>query len=61
MTNEPRARQEIHKIREMIYEDRKNMSPEERAALTRKDAQEMIEKYGIKVKRPERGLVRKIK
>ena len=40
--------QEIHKIREMIYEETKNMSPEERAALTQRDAQEMIEKYGLK-------------
>ena len=54
MTNEPRAMREIHEIREHIYEETKNMSPEERSAFTRKEAQEMIEKYGLKVNRPER-------
>jgi hypothetical protein len=54
--NEPKAMQEIHEIREFLYEKTKNMSPEERAALTRSDAQEMIEKHGLRVKRPERTL-----
>ncbi|MDR1241164.1 MAG: hypothetical protein LBM00_00020 [Deltaproteobacteria bacterium] len=42
---------EIHEIRERIYEETKNMTQEERAALTRKEAQEMIDKYGLQVKR----------
>jgi len=47
--------QELYKIRERIYEDTKHMSPKERAALARKEAQEMIEIYGLKVKRLERS------
>jgi len=37
----------------------KNMSPEERGALTRREAQEVMEKYGLEVKFPERVLVKK--
>jgi hypothetical protein len=51
MMNEPRAMREIHEIRERIYEETKNMTQEERAELTRREAQEMIDKYGLKVKR----------
>ena len=53
MANEPKAMQEIHEIREAIYEDTKDMTPDERAARTRKDAQKLITKYGLKVKRPK--------
>ena len=60
MTNEPRAMQEIHKIREGIYEETKNMSQEERSALTRREAWEVIEKYGLKVKRLERPSAKKV-
>ena len=59
MGNEPNAMREIHKIREGIYEETKNMSQKERAALTRMEAQEIIEKYGLKVKRPERYSAKK--
>ena len=51
--NEPRAMKEIHDIRLQIYEETKDMSPEERVALVRREAQAMIDKYGLKVKRPE--------
>jgi endonuclease V-like protein UPF0215 family len=44
---------EIHEIRERIYEETKSMTQAERAALTRREAQEMIDKYALKVKRPE--------
>jgi hypothetical protein len=52
--NEPAAMREIHEIRERIYEETKDMTQAERAALTRREAQEMVDKYGLKVKRPER-------
>jgi hypothetical protein len=52
--NESAAMREIHEIRERIYEETKDMTQAERAALTRREAQEMIDKYGLKVKRPER-------
>jgi len=51
MNNEPKAMREIHEIREGIYNETKNMTPEERAALTRKEAQEMIDKYGLNLRR----------
>ena len=54
--NEPKAMQEIHKIRDSIYEETKNMLPEERAALTRREAQEIIKKYGLHDRRLERSL-----
>jgi len=59
MINESKAMKEIHEIREGIYADTKNMTQEERAALTRKEAQEMIDKYGLKVKRPPGSIDRK--
>ena len=59
MINEPRAMREIHEIRDSIYADTKNMTLEERAALTRKEAQEIIDKYGLKVKRPVRVIDKK--
>ena len=59
MTNEPRAMREIHEIRDNIYEETKNMPPEERAALTRREAREMIEKYGLEVKQSRRPSARK--
>ena len=59
MTNEPRAMREIHEIREKIYEETKHMTPEEQTELTRKEAQEMIDKYGLNIKRSEPSLQRK--
>ena len=51
--NEPRAMKEIHDIRLQIYEDTKHMTPEEQTELTRKEAQALIDKFGLNVKRPE--------
>ena len=53
MTNEPRAMREIHEIRERIYEETKNMTPEEQTELTRREAQSLIDKYGLKIRRPD--------
>jgi endonuclease V-like protein UPF0215 family len=58
--NEPEAMREIHEIRERIHEETKDMTQAERAALTRREAQEMIEKYALNVKRPERKLETRI-
>jgi hypothetical protein len=60
MMNEPRAMREIHEIREKIYEDTKHMTSEERTELTRREAQALIDKYGLKVNRPEPSLRRNI-
>ena len=47
--NEPRALREVHEIREKIYEETKNLSAEERAALTNKIGREVAEKFGLKI------------
>ena len=60
MNNEPRAVREIHDIRLQIYEETKGMTPEEHTAYFRKSAQEMIDKHGLKVKRPDPPAYRKI-
>ena len=52
MTNEPRAMREIHDIRIQIYEEIKDMTSEERVALVRREAQELIDMYGLNIKRP---------
>ncbi|MCL2298981.1 MAG: hypothetical protein FWC27_02395 [Firmicutes bacterium] len=60
--DEPRAMREIHEIRERIYERTKDMTPEERNALVHKQAQELLDRYGIKVKTvsvPERQQMRR--
>jgi hypothetical protein len=51
--------QEIRVIRKRLR-NAKNMSPEERGALTRREAQG-VKKYGLEVKLPEHVLVKKVK
>ena len=48
--NEPQAMKEIHKIREQIYEETKNLSPEERAKGANITGKKLVEKYGLRVK-----------
>ena len=59
MTNEPRAMKEIHDIREKIYEDTKHMTPEEQTELTHREAQSLIEKFGLKIKHADAPLAYK--
>ena len=49
MKTESNALKEIHEIRENIYEETKNMSPEERVKHTHYEAQKLIEQYNMKV------------
>jgi len=58
--NEPRAMKEIHDIRLQIYEETKHMTPEEQTELTRKEAQALIDKFGLKIKYPEPVLRRRL-
>ena len=49
MKTEPKAIKEIHDIRETIYEETKNMTPEERAKHAHYEAQKLIKQYNLKV------------
>ncbi len=48
MATEPRAMREIHEIRLQIYEETKNMTPQERTEYFHRGAEEAIKKYGLK-------------
>lgn len=49
-SNEPRALREIHEIREKLFEETKDLSPEERSVRRNKIGREVAEKYGLKIK-----------
>ena len=54
MMNEPKALKEIHEIREQIYEETKNMTPQERAAHAHNEAQKLIQQYHLKTRFEEK-------
>ena len=45
--DEPMALREVHAIRLMLHEETKSLTPEERAMRTKKNADEIMEKYGL--------------
>ena len=47
MSNEPEAMKEIHDIRLQIYEETKDMTPQQRNEHTQKAAEEFAKKHGI--------------
>ena len=49
MMNKPKALKEIHDIREKIYEETKDMTPEEKVKYTHNEAQKLIKQYNLKV------------
>ncbi len=53
IADEPLPLREVHAARLKIQDETKNMTQEERAGNTAKQAQKIIEQYGLKVKRPE--------
>ena len=57
MKNEPKALKEIHDIREKIYEETKNMTPEERANHAHHEAQKLIKQYNLKISYENRILL----
>ena len=50
MHREPKPMREIHEIQERLYEEEKGLSSKERIAKIRKEAQQLIDKYGLKFK-----------
>ncbi|MBU0693871.1 MAG: hypothetical protein KKC11_04305 [Candidatus Omnitrophica bacterium] len=48
MYKEPKPMREIHEIQERLYEEEKDLSAKERIAKIHKEAQELINKYGLK-------------
>jgi hypothetical protein len=58
--NEPMPLREVHAIRFMLRDETKHMTPEEHAAFVNREAQAVIDQYGLKVKRPTPPTQRKI-
>lgn len=50
MYKEPKAMQEIHHIREQLYEEEKHLSSEQKIAKIKHEAEEAVKKYGLKLK-----------
>jgi hypothetical protein len=48
---ESKTMQELHKIREKIYEEEKNLSIEERIKKTREESEKILQEYNIKLRR----------
>lgn len=52
MTTEKEIINDLHAIRERLYEETKHMSPEERLEFEKRDLVAQVEKLGIELKRP---------
>jgi len=50
MYKEPNPMREIHVIQKRLYEEEKNLTSSERIAKIHREAQDLIEKYGLKFK-----------
>ncbi len=60
MRNESEPMKEIHAIREQIYEETKDMTPQQRAEHTRRAAEELATKHGISLLRPNDARTQKV-
>jgi len=60
MMNEPKAMKEVHTIRERIQEKIKNMTENEVSDFYVNATREVEEMYGIKFRRPDKALIRKV-
>ena len=51
IVNEPMPLREVHAIRLMLRDETKHMTPDEHAAFVNSEAEAVISKYGLKIKR----------
>ena len=51
MFKEPKAMQEIHRIQEQLYQERRGLSNREVITRVHKEAEEVKKKYGLRLKR----------
>ena len=52
MSSECKTMRELHSIRERIYEEIKDMTPEEQAAFINKRAEKTLAAFGLKLAQP---------
>jgi len=50
MRKEPKPMREIHQIQERFFDKEKNLSPRERLRKLHEEAEEIIRKYGLRIK-----------
>ena len=55
MIREPKAMEEIHKIREELYEERKGMSIEKKIEAINKNAEQLLKEHGYRLIPTNRG------
>ena len=55
MNRESKVLDELHKIRGQLYEEEKDLSPEQRAAAIEKEVAAARRKYGLNLPRLERA------
>jgi hypothetical protein len=55
MLKEPKPMREIHRIQERIFNEEKNLPSGRRIRKLRKEAAEIIRKYGLKAKTSSRA------
>jgi hypothetical protein len=51
MLKEPESMAQIHRIREQLYEEEKHLSPQERVAKTHREADAILKRWGVTLKR----------
>jgi len=55
MIKEPKAMEEIHKIREELYEERKGMSIEKKLEAINKSTEQLLKEHGYRLIRTNKG------
>ena len=51
MRSEPKSMQDLHRIREQMYEEEKRLTPEQRIQRIRQESDAFLKKAGLKLKR----------